>query len=60
MRAALEFINVQQQYKKNSAEFEFQLSSALADHILNRIDIISGQLINQSACWLLTSIIKTT
>ncbi len=39
MLTALEFINVEQLYKKNSALLAFHLSSAIPDHILNRIGI---------------------
>ena len=39
MLTALEFINVEQLHKKNSALLPFHLSSATPDHILNRIGI---------------------
>ena len=39
MLTALEFINVEQLHKKNSALLPFHLSSAIPDHILNRIGI---------------------
>ena len=40
MLTALEFINVEQLHKKNFALLPFHLSSAIPDHILNRIGII--------------------
>ncbi|ATC98807.1 hypothetical protein PSPO_a1764 [Pseudoalteromonas spongiae UST010723-006] len=39
MLTALEFINVEQLHKKNSALLPFHISSAILDHILNRIGI---------------------
>ena len=39
MLTALEFINVEQLHKKNSALLSFHLSSAIPDLILNRIGI---------------------
>ena len=39
MLTALEFINVEQLHKKNFALLAFHLSSAIPDHILNRIGI---------------------
>ncbi len=39
MLTALEFINVGQLHKKNSALLAFHLSSAILDLILNRIGI---------------------
>ena len=39
MLTALEFINVEQLHKKNSALLPFHLSSAIPDHILNKIGI---------------------
>ncbi len=39
MLTALEFINVEQLHKKNSALLPFHLSSAICDHILSRIGI---------------------
>ena len=41
MLTALEFIIVEQLHKKNSALLSFHLSSAIPDHILNRIGITS-------------------
>ncbi len=37
MLTTLEFINVEQLHKKNPALLAFHLSSAIPDHILNRI-----------------------
>jgi len=39
MLAALEFINVEQLHKKNSALLPFHLSGAIPDNILNRFGI---------------------
>ncbi len=39
MLTALEFINVEQLHKKNSALLPFHLSSVILNHILNRIGI---------------------
>ena len=41
MLTALEFVNVEQLHKKNSALLSFHLSSAIPDHMLNRIGIIT-------------------
>ena len=47
MLTALEFINVEQIHKKNSALLAFHLSSAIVDHILYRIGISTSHLVGR-------------
>ena len=47
MLTALEFINVEQLHQKNSALLPFHLSSAIPDHILNRIAITHNPCLNK-------------